>query len=116
MAFDEANKRLFIGCREPARLVVLDTFSGRTVTDLAISDDTDDLFYDAERRRLYVSCGEGFIDVIQQQNADRYERVQRVATRLGARTSFFSPELNELFLAVPMHNRQGAELRVFKAD
>ena len=69
MALDEANRRLFTGCRSPARLVVLDTQGGKVVTDLAISGDTDDLFYDARRKRIYAACGEGFVDVIEQISA-----------------------------------------------
>jgi hypothetical protein len=115
MALDEANHRLFVGCRKPARLVLFDTLIGKPVTDLMISGDTDDLFYDAARKRLYISCGEGFIDVIEQRSADEYRLRERIATRAGARTSFFSAELSEFYLAVPQLGNQEAEIRVFEA-
>lgn len=114
MALDEANHRLFVGCRQPARLVVFDTSAGKSITDLAISGDTDDLFYDAKRKRLYVSCGEGFIDVVEQRDADSYRLRERIPTRAGARTSFFSAELAEFYLAVPQRGKQEAEIRVFQ--
>ncbi len=114
MALDETNQRLFIGCRQPARLVVFDTASGKPVTDLAISSDTDDLFYDAKLKRLYVSCGEGFVDVIGQRDADAYQLRERIPTRAGARTSFFSADLNEFYLAVPVQGEHEAEIRVFQ--
>lgn len=114
MALDEAHHRLFIGCRHPARLVVFDTEKGVSVSDLEISGDTDDVFYDAKRQRLYVSCGEGFLDVIQCRDGDRYERIARIATRDGARTGFFSPELDLLFVAVPKRIGSGAEIRVYQ--
>jgi DNA-binding beta-propeller fold protein YncE len=114
MALDEANHRLFVGCRKPARLVVLDTRTGKPVTDIAISGDTDDLFYDAARKRLYLSCGEGFLDVIAQRDADHYERIEQVATASGARTSFYSPALDRLWLAVPQRGRQSAEIRTYQ--
>lgn len=114
MALDEANHRLFVGCRRPARLVIFDTVSGKPAADLEISGDTDDLFFDTKRQRLYVSCGEGFIDVIQRRDGDRYERIARVPTRSGARTSFFSPELDQLYLAVPQRGGQEAEIRVYQ--
>lgn len=114
MALDEANGRLFVGCRQPARLVVFDPASGKPVTDLAISGDTDDLFYDAERKRLYLSCGEGFVDVIGQRDADTYQLRERIPTRAGARTSFFSGDLNEFYLAVPLRGEHEAEIRVFQ--
>lgn len=116
MALDEAAHRLFVGCRKPARLVVFDTARGVPVADLEISGDTDDLFFDAKRQRLYVSCGEGFLDVIQRRDADHYERTARIATRVGARTCFFSPELDRLFLAVPERSGHEAELRVYQPE
>jgi hypothetical protein len=116
MALDEAAHRLFLGCRKPARLVILDTTRGEHVADVEISGDTDDLFFDAKRQRLYVSGGEGFIDVIQRRDADHYERTARIPTRAGARTCFFSPELDRLFLAVPERSGHGAELRVYQPD
>jgi hypothetical protein len=116
MALDEVNHRLFIGCRQPARLVVLETKTGKAMTDLAISGDIDDLFYDARLKRLYLSCGEGYIDIIAQRSADTYQLQERMATRKGARTAFFSQELNEFYLAVPQRGNQQAELRVYQTQ
>jgi hypothetical protein len=116
MALDEQSHRLFVGCRKPARLVVFDTTSGAPVADLEISGDTDDLFVDARRQRLYASCGEGFLDVIQRRNGDHYERAARIPTSAGARTCFFSPELDRLFLAVPQRSGLEAELRVYQPE
>ena len=114
MVLDEATGRLFVGCRQPARLVVFDASTGKPVTDLAISGDTDDLFYDAKRKRVYLSCGEGFVDVIGQRDADTYQSLDRIPTRAGARTSFFSADLNEFYLAVPLQGEHEAEIRVFQ--
>jgi DNA-binding beta-propeller fold protein YncE len=114
MALDEANHRLFSGCRQPARLAVLDTTTGDIVADLAISGDTDDLFYDSKLRRIYISCGEGFIDVIAQRSPDNYAREELIPTRKGARTSFFSPDLRQFYLAVPEQGSQPAEIRIFE--
>jgi len=104
---------LFVGCRRPARLVAFDTGTGKSVTDLAISGDTDDLCYDAALKRIYISCGEGFIDVIDQRDPDHYHLRDRIPSRIGAHTSFFSAELNEFYLAVPQRSDQEAEIRVF---
>jgi len=116
MALDETNHRLFVGCRHPARLVVLDTDSGKQAADSEISGDTDDLFYDAKQRKIFVSCGAGFIDVIDQVSADSYKLHARIPTETGARTSFFSPNRGELFLAVRAGLISGkAEVRVYRA-
>ena len=114
MALDEANHRLFVGCRKPVRLVVFDTANGQPISDLKISGDSDDLFYDAERQRLYISCGEGFVDVVDARPTGDCELHERIPTRAGARTSFFSAELDGFFLAVPTRGNQSAELRVFR--
>ena len=113
MALDEGDHRLFVGCRNPARLVVLDTEAGKRVANIGISGDIDDLFYYAAGRSLYASCGEGFIDVIAQKDINRYERVERIVTAPGARTAYLSPELKEFYLAVSERGRQKAEIRVF---
>ncbi len=114
MALDEQSQRLFVGCRDPARLVILDSAAGNPIADLEISGDTDDLFFDAKRQRIYVSCGQGFLDVIQRRGGDAYERVARVPTRAGARTSYFSGELDRLVLAVPERGEFPAEIRVYQ--
>jgi DNA-binding beta-propeller fold protein YncE len=113
MALDEAGHRLFIGCRSPAKLLVLDTETGRTVAALDIVGDTDDVFYDTVNKRIYVSGGEGRITVIGQTNADRYDISGEVPTAPGARTSFFVPETGTLYVAVPGRGEQKAEIRVF---
>jgi DNA-binding beta-propeller fold protein YncE len=114
MTFDEANHRLFIGCRKPAKLVVLNTDSRATVTTLDISGDADEVFYDAKRHHLYAICGEGYIDVINQENADRYKRTAKIATSGGARTGFFNSERDDLFVALPDRGLQRAEIRRYK--
>jgi DNA-binding beta-propeller fold protein YncE len=114
MALDEAGHRLFVGCRKPAKVLIYDTSSGKPTGAMDSIGDTDDLFYDAARKRLYVTGGEGFIDVFEQQDATRFTRVAHIATAAGARTSLFVPELNRLYVAVPHRGTQQAEIRVFE--
>lgn len=115
MALDEADHRLFVGCRRPARLVVFDTATGRQIADTEISGDTDDLFYDANHKQIFISCGAGSIDVIDRLSADSYQLQERIPTESGARTSFFSPDRRELYLAVRAGLISGkAEVRVYK--
>ena len=77
--------------------------------------DSDDLFYDAARRRLYVSGGEGYIDVVQEGGDGRLSRTARVTTASGARTSLFVADQSRLYLAVPHRGSQRAEIRVYEA-
>jgi DNA-binding beta-propeller fold protein YncE len=113
MALDEANHRLFIGCRRPATVLVLDTSSGRRISSFAIVGDTDDLFYDAARKRLYVSGGDGFIDVIEEQTPNTFTRIAHVETAAGARTALFVADQSRFYLAVPHRDSQRGEIRVY---
>ena len=115
MALDEAARRLIIGCRRPAKALVYDTTSGKEISAFDIVGDADDLFYDSARRRLYVSGGEGFIDVFQSGEANRFTRLARIPSAAGARTALFVPDVSRLFLAVPHRGSQRAEIRVFEA-
>lgn len=113
MALDEQNHRLFVVCRNPAVLLVLDTASGRVLRTLATVGDSDDIFFDATLKRLYVSGGEGAVVVYQQQDADHDSAVAKVRTSAGARTSIFVPSLHRLFVAVREHGSQPASLAEF---
>src|SRR5213594_2229173 len=115
MALDEVHHRLFAGARNPARLVVVDTESGKQITALNISGDTDDVFFDQENKRIYVSAGEGNLDVISQIDADHYQAAGNIATASGARTSLFVVDLHSIFLAVPHRGTQESAIRVYEA-
>jgi hypothetical protein len=115
MALDEAHQRLFLGCRAPARLLVVDTSSGKTVASPEIVGDTDDLFYDAARSRVYVIGGQGYIDVLEQRDPDHYDRIARYQTPAGTRTGLFVPEWGKLFAAVPHRGPQGSEILIYEA-
>ena len=115
MALDEPNHRLFVGCRRPAKVLIFDTTTGKETGAIDIVGDTDDLFYDSARKRIYVSGGEGFVDVLQDQGPNRFARIAHLATAAGARTSLFVQDLNRLYLAVPHRGSQKAEIRVYEA-
>ena len=116
MALDEATHRLFIGCRLPSKLVVLNTDSGDVVAKVDIFGDTDDVFYDSKRHRIYAICGAGKIDVIEQSDPNTYQALTKVNTANGARTGFFVPERDTLFVALPHRGSQQAEIRCYQVE
>jgi DNA-binding beta-propeller fold protein YncE len=116
MALDESNHRLFVGCRFPSRLVVLDTESGKRIAKINISGDSDDVFYDNKRHRIYAICGAGKIDVIEQADPNTYTTSTKVDTADGARTGLFVSERDTLFVAVPHHGSQKAEIRAYRIE
>jgi hypothetical protein len=113
MALDEANHRLFVGCRFPSKLVVLNTDSGDVVAKTDISGDSDDIFYDSKRHRIYAICGAGKIDIIEQTDPTTYAASTKIDTAEGARTGLFVPERDTLFVAVPHRGSQQAEIRAY---
>src|SRR5438477_1028347 len=116
MALDEANHRLFVGCRLPSKLVVLNTESSDVVARIDISSDADDVFYDSKRHRIYAICGTGKIDIIEQTDANHYTDMTKIDTAEGARTGLFVPEHDTLFVAVPHHGSQKAEIRAYRVE
>jgi len=118
LALDESHHRLFDGVREPATLIVLDTESGKEISRLEGVAGIDDLWYDSARSRVYASGGRGFdvgfVYTYQQKGSDQYELVGKVPTAPGAGTSFWSAELNRLFVAAPANGKEEAAILVFE--
>jgi hypothetical protein len=113
MALDEADHRLLVVTRFPARLHVIDTGSGKSVETLPAVGDCDDVFYDAARKRIYAIGGEGAISVFEQKDADHYREIGRTPTVKGARTGFFSSDLERLYVAVRRQGSTPAMIRIF---
>lgn len=113
MGFDEANHRLFVGTREPNKLVVLDTTTGKIVAIIDISQDPDDISYDARTKLLFISCGEGFLNIVRQESVDNYRLIARIPSDDGGRTSIFVPEYNRIYVGIPSADHNPAEIRVY---
>lgn len=113
MSFDESTHRLFLGTRVPGKLVVLDSESGKVVSDYPAAAMVDDMAFDGGSKRIYFA-GSEFLDVFHQQDADHYDRIGHIPTSFRAKTGVLVPELNRYYLAVPHHEKQIAELRVYE--
>jgi len=116
MALDEAGHRLFVGSRSPAVLLVHDTESGKVVARVEIGGDADDIFYDARRKRVYVVCGEGRVDVVRQQAGDSYVVESSISTSPRARTGLFVPEEDRLYVAAPAVGASAARILVYRVQ
>jgi len=113
IALDEADHRLFVASRTPARFIVIDSDSGKVVASLPTVGIVDGLSYDPDTKHIYVTGGEGFLVVHRQIDADHYDTLARIPTGPVARTSLFVPEWKRLYVAVPRNKDAGAEVRVF---
>jgi DNA-binding beta-propeller fold protein YncE len=116
LALDEAGQRVFVGLRSEPRLAVLELESGKERASVPIPEGSDDLFVDAETKRIYISCNSGFVAVVRQIDADHYEAVARVPTIKGAKTSFYVAATKRLYVAVPRQaGKEGPEIWVYQA-
>jgi hypothetical protein len=118
MALDEASHRVFVATRSPARLVVFDADLGHVVTTLPAVQDADDLYFDAERKRIYIPGGEGYISVFRQRDADHYDLLAKIQPAVGARTAGYFGKMGKkgfdrLYLAVPARAGRQAEVRIY---
>jgi hypothetical protein len=102
--------------RKPAQLMVLDSESGAMVASVPCVNDSDDVYYDASRKRIYAPGGEGFISVIQQSDADHYKALAKIPTTVGARTGLWYEKRDRFYLAVPASSKQGAALWVYAPE
>lgn len=115
IALDEADHRLFVGTRDPGKLIVLDTNTGKVITSYPAASMSDDMVYNASQKRIYFA-GSEFVDVFHQNDADHYEQIGHIPTAFRAKTAILIPELNRYYLAVPQHEKQSAELRVYDVE
>ena len=114
MTLDEENNRLFIGCRSPATLRMINTQTGKDMHYVACAGDADDVFYYGADSLVFVSGGKGFIDVFKA--ADELQRINHTETSSGARTSLFLPSQKTLLLAVPARSGNSAALWIYNIN
>ncbi len=117
MALDEADHRLIVGTREPATISVFDTTNGKMVASVPTVQDTDDLYYSAERKRVYVPGRAGAIWVYQQADPDHYNLIAQIPTVVGAGTAgYFGRQgkgFDRFYLAVSASATSSAEVRIY---
>jgi hypothetical protein len=113
MAIDRTAKLLAIGFRFPSTLLLMDERSGAIRQALRTCGDTDDIDFDDKRARLYVICGSGKIDVFRR-SAEGYSHEATIATRQGARTGLFDPQIDRLFVAAPARGQDGAAVLIYR--
>ena len=113
MALDEKAREVIVAFRHPAKLVAFAMADGRMTASAETCGDIDDVFVDARRQRIYASCGEGFVDVLDKASTP-WRRLTRVRTVAGARTALFVPELDRLFVAVRASGSEPAAIWVLR--
>lgn len=110
MAIDPAAHALFIGCRKPAKMIVMSTQTGKVEAALPIGMGNDAARFD--RGHAFASCGDGTLSVVGKKGG-HFELEQTIKTASGARTLGMDDSTQEMFLptaemlpAVPGHRPQ----------
>jgi DNA-binding beta-propeller fold protein YncE len=115
LGFDESGHRLFVGTRDPGKLVVVDSDSGKVVWSAPAAAMSDDIAFDPDHKRIYFA-GSMFVDVFQQKDPDHYEQIGHIPTAFRAKTATLTPELSRYYLNVPKHEKQSAEVRIYEVQ
>jgi DNA-binding beta-propeller fold protein YncE len=115
MVLDEAGRHVIIGTRKPARMTVFNMDTGKVVASLPAAADMDDIFFDAERKRVYVAGGEGFVSVFQE-DGDKFTDMGKFESALGTRTGAWYVKRDRLYIAAPPAKGLGARLLVYEAQ
>jgi DNA-binding beta-propeller fold protein YncE len=113
MALDPARRHVLVIFRSPAELGVFSMTDGKPIATIEACGDADDLFIDSKRARVYISCGAGFLDVLESKDAT-YRRIARIPTVSGARTSLFVPEMDRLLVAARASSGEPAAIWIFR--
>jgi DNA-binding beta-propeller fold protein YncE len=113
LALDETHHRLFLGTRKPPTLIVFDTETGKQITQLESVPSIDGVWYDATRKRVYVT-GNGFIAVYQEKSADEYAPMVKVPSETDTQPSIWVPQFNRLYISVPKAATHEAEVLVYE--
>lgn len=95
MAMDIARRHLFIGCRKPQKLIVMNADDGKVLADLPIGAGVDATKFDGD---IFASCGDGTLTVARETSPGTFQIVQTVKTPRGARTMGIDPATHTLYL------------------
>lgn len=113
LALTPGDKDAAVVFRAPARLVLFDRETGKEAASQSTCGDSDDVFFDRPRSRIYVACGSGAVDVFSWANG-KLSHLTQTRTRSGARTALFVPALDLLFVAARASDGRAAEILIFK--
>jgi DNA-binding beta-propeller fold protein YncE len=115
VAIDEEHHRLFVACRD-GKLVVLDSDTGKVLQVLPIATGVDDMTFDPASQRIYIACGEGFVNVYKEIDADHYQSIGKIPSGPLGKTGLLVPALHRYFVAVPPHGNTPAVVLVYEVE
>jgi len=114
MAYDEAQHRVIVGYRLPAKLVIYNSETGQEIFSASMAGDADDLYWDRNSKEIFISGGGGEVNIFKQAGNTTYKQIADIKTRSGARTSLLVPELHVFLIAARTEGEKQATLLVYK--
>jgi len=116
LSIDEAHHLLFVAGRKPGRFAVLDTESGKETTVLPTSEIVDDMSFDPSTNRVYLACGEGFVNVFEKADSGSYKQIAKTPTGYKGKIGYLVPEIHRYFVATSKNGAVPAKLLIFSVD
>ncbi len=116
IAYDSINSRLFIGCRNPAKMVVIDSHTGKQIAAVDIDGDVNDIFYNSKTGQIYASCGDGYINIIKQEIKTIKEEVKQTTPTTKTKTPQKNTKTGSKQTKTAKTNTQKVETRYIKQD
>jgi DNA-binding beta-propeller fold protein YncE len=117
VAFDEPHQRLFVVCRKPGKLVVVDSKSGKSLASFPTGEHADEVIFDKAHHRIYVTAGEGKIYPYDEVDADHFKPLAPITSASGAKTAVLSPDGSRLYVSVsPGDGKTGAKVLTYAVN
>jgi WD40 repeat protein len=116
MTLDTTDNLVIVGFRHPATLVAFDSKTGKQVSQCSLVGDVDDVFYNAGKKQVIASGGDGYINIFQKTADNKFQQVSNIASRAGARTSLLIPSLQYFILANRAEGGKSASVAVYKIN
>ena len=117
MALNEPEHRVYTVTRKEPMLLVFNTETGQEVARVpGVAGECDDVYFDAARKRVYIIGGVGVISVVQEEDPDHYQLIQNVPSTVGARTGYWNPQHDRLYVGVQAEGNLPAQLFGYEAE
>ena len=98
LAYDAKTNRLFIGCRDLPKMVVMDAATGKVIATFPIGANVDFADFDPAAHLIFFSCGDGTLSIYHEKSANEYEDAGAVKTQQSAKTMGFDPKTKKIYL------------------
>jgi alkaline phosphatase len=98
LAYDARTSRLFVGCRNEPKMIVMDSTNGKIITNMRLGTGVDAAGYDSDSRTIFFSNGDGMLNVFRQKSADEYEDLGAIMTQPTAKTMAYDPRTKRVYL------------------